>query len=503
LSRQIILAASGAAVVVVAILLAIFARDDLGLSGGAPQPGEAAVAEAPQQPASGEAVSQSAGQEPADQAASVEATSGETMAGEPEAAAATDQAADQSSTEPPSDAGATAAQGGAGQASDAQPGESQSDQSQAAAEPSASEPSGVTIAVPSEMTASGTDEGQPMMQLHDQSAEDGSAEEAPQQASERAPASEQQAKLPETQSQVAPQILPGFDVVRVEGNGDAVVAGSAQPGAEVTLMDGAVALTSVVADRNGNWVALTDQPLAPGSHELTLRARHPDGSVVESDRAVIVIVPEPPKAVAAGEPTGQADGQTGSQPAGEGTAAPGQAGEQAVALLVPRGDDGAAEVLQQPDGEGLRDRELVVVSVDYDESGRIVVRGRAPAGAVIVIFLDGQPLGRTTAGADGRWALSPEDSVSPGLHRLRADQFDHADKVVASVAMPFSRAEMLTALPGERFVVVQPGNSLWRIARRTYGEGVRYTVIYGSNRDQIRDPDLIYPGQVFLLPDVQ
>ena len=72
--------------------------------------------------------------------------------------------------------------------------------------------------------------------------------------------------------------------------------------------------------------------------------------------------------------------------------------------------------------------------------------------------------------------------------------------MVARVETPFSRAEMLTSLPDERFVIVQPGNSLWRIARRTYGSGFRYTVIYRSNAEQIRDPDLIYPGQVFMLP---
>ena len=52
----------------------------------------------------------------------------------------------------------------------------------------------------------------------------------------------------------------------------------------------------------------------------------------------------------------------------------------------------------------------------------------------------------------------------------------------------------------EGSIVVQPGHSLWRIARETYGRGIRYTVIYEANRAQIRDPDLIYPGQVFVLP---
>jgi nucleoid-associated protein YgaU len=92
------------------------------------------------------------------------------------------------------------------------------------------------------------------------------------------------------------------------------------------------------------------------------------------------------------------------------------------------------------------------------------------------------------------------ESIAPGLHRLRVDQLGTDGQVMARVETPFSRAEVLAALPEESAVIVQPGNSLWRISRRIYGEGVRYSVIYQANQDQIRDPDLIYPGQIFILP---
>jgi len=59
---------------------------------------------------------------------------------------------------------------------------------------------------------------------------------------------------------------------------------------------------------------------------------------------------------------------------------------------------------------------------------------------------------------------------------------------------------VLDPLTSERRVVVQPGNSLWRISRRLYGKGVRNSVIYQANKNQIRDPDLIYPGQIFVVP---
>lgn len=66
--------------------------------------------------------------------------------------------------------------------------------------------------------------------------------------------------------------------------------------------------------------------------------------------------------------------------------------------------------------------------------------------------------------------------------------------------MPVQMSDVPPDLPEGRSIVVQPGNSLWRIAMKSYGDGFRYTTIYQANREQIRDPDLIYPGQIFALP---
>ncbi|MBC8035657.1 MAG: LysM peptidoglycan-binding domain-containing protein [Rhizobiales bacterium] len=58
------------------------------------------------------------------------------------------------------------------------------------------------------------------------------------------------------------------------------------------------------------------------------------------------------------------------------------------------------------------------------------------------------------------------------------------------------------AKPRDGRIVIQPGNNLWRISRVIYGSGTKYTVLFESNKDQIRNPDLIFPGQVFMTPDV-
>jgi len=85
---------------------------------------------------------------------------------------------------------------------------------------------------------------------------------------------------------------------------------------------------------------------------------------------------------------------------------------------------------------------------------------------------------------------------------MRADQVSENGKVVARVEYTFARSEDITQMAEGTYVLVQPGNSLWRIARRVYGDGFSYTQIFQANDSQITDPDLIYPGQVFEVPSV-
>ncbi len=75
------------------------------------------------------------------------------------------------------------------------------------------------------------------------------------------------------------------------------------------------------------------------------------------------------------------------------------------------------------------------------------------------------------------------------------------DQEVAAAAQPEQQAAA-PAKPKEGRVVIQPGNNLWRISRVLYGSGEKYTMLYKANKDQIRNPNLIYPGQIFKTPEV-
>ncbi|HEY9538379.1 MAG TPA: Ig-like domain-containing protein, partial [Kiloniellaceae bacterium] len=282
---------------------------------------------------------------------------------------------------------------------------------------------------------------------------------------------------------------PSFDVVRVEKSGEAVIAGRAEPESEVTVttQDGTT-VGRARADSAGTWAIVTEKPLGPGSHELGIEAQDLEGDSRLSDEVVVVVVPER---------------ASGSAPAGAmspaAESAP-QDGRQVLAVLTPR-QGGGSKLLPQAEAEdGIAHGDLVLDSVDYDEGGRAVVGGRAAPGTRMLIYLDNRLVGDTVAGAEGRWSYAPAEPVSEGLHSLRVDQVGSDGEVLARVETPFSREAMRVASAGEDFVIVQPGNSLWRIARRTYGHGIQYSVIYEANQAQIRDPDLIYPGQVFQLP---
>lgn len=290
------------------------------------------------------------------------------------------------------------------------------------------------------------------------------------------------------------EVKPSFDVVRVNPQGDAVIAGRAQPEASVTVLDGDKTIGSVTADKRGEWVLLPERPLPSGDRELSLTATTPNGGKTESEQVVVLSIPgqKAPAAISSPVP------ETVSTKPAEPVAAP----ERPLAVVVNRDGSTGSTLLQAPsDGVGGAGH-LTVDSIDYGPDGSLMLAGRAEAGNGIRAYVNNAPIGDTEVASNGLWRLRPEADMPSGPSTLRIDQLSPQGKVTQRLELPFSRAtpEQISLAPEGNRVIVQPGNSLWRIARRAYGGGVQYTVIYRANAEQIRDPDLIYPGQVFSLP---
>ena len=314
-------------------------------------------------------------------------------------------------------------------------------------------------------------------------------------------APESQASPPKAPDSVPPLASPTFDVVRINREGNAVIAGRAPPGSEVTVYAGNEVVGSVMADGRGEWVLVPEFPLEDGSQTLSLQALGKQGETAKSDDVVVVMIPERKPSTEAGSServAGASEEKTGASEEKQTDA------QQVIVVATPRNTFGASRVLQGPtmSPNVLSGAAVQLSTVNYDERGRLVLAGYAPPGTVVRIKVDGRSVGTTISDDTGYWELTPANAVAFGDHTLTVESVDDAGTVVASAKLPFTRAEIGKARlrPGELLVAVQPGNSLWRIARATYGEGVLYTVIYSANAEKITDPDLIYPGQVFTLP---
>ena len=267
----------------------------------------------------------------------------------------------------------------------------------------------------------------------------------------------------------APDLRPVFDLVRVEPGGAAVLAGRASPNAMVSVtVDGDV-VAEVRANRSGEFVALVETAPDPQTRGVTLglSSTTVDGMTLVSAAPVVVALPDAPGAPpVALRPT--ADGPELLQP------------------TAPRADGGVS-----------------IDSVSYGDEGAVVVSGRGAPGQTARVYLDENLHAEAEVKPDGAWRADLSQEIKPEIYKLRVDQIDDRGGVSSRAETPFERAPVEDIVLNRSGVVVQPGNNLWRIASHVYGDGLKYHVIYARNSDQIRDPNLIYPGQIFSLPGAE
>lgn len=321
------------------------------------------------------------------------------------------------------------------------------------------------------------------------------------------------ARAEATKPGVAAPEAPSFDIVRVDAQGYAVMAGRGPANADLAIRDGGRELGHVRADPDGQWAFTPATPLAPGGHTLSLVAGTPGGGEIRGAATVMVAVaergpgekppagplvvmaPEAPIAAPPGSPQTAPTSATAS-----GT--PALPGAGLRVLQVPELKEGASKEAKSSQTSADTEHTPVELQVvEYDDSGAIRFGGHALHGAPVRLYVDNQLAGDTETDSQGAWMLTPRVAVPAGPHQLRVDELDSQGRVLARVEVPFQREALKpapTLAPGQ--VIVQPGENLWKLAYRVYGTGARYAVIYRANRSHIRDPRRIYPGQVLTVP---
>ncbi|MCO6050696.1 LysM peptidoglycan-binding domain-containing protein [Mesorhizobium sp. RP14(2022)] len=421
---------------------------------------------------------------------------------------------------------------------------------------------------------------------------------------------------------------PSFDVVRVEGDGSAVVAGQAAPNAKVELRLGGKVLGSAQAGPGGDFAIVLDQPLEPGNHQIELQATGPDGKPVVSPQTATVSVPMQPngqvlamvdqpgeasRILTAPQPDSNAavqpaqpmpDVATQSQASGGSQTPTAQSAPSKTS--APSGAEVAVTETQPrvtvPAGAPGSQNAVAVKAVEI-EGRKVFVAGSAAPGATVRVYAGETLLGDAKASPDGQFLVEAQRDLAVGNYVVRADVLGADGKVTARAAVPFQRepGETLAAVapstpakataaptsdattsqtspaapgtpagavgaqsaadgpigeqaaaqtngagssePGastaqsaagsgqgdahsadtavasahtaaqtdenlspalqnvDGAVIIRRGDNLWRISRRVYGFGTRYSTIYLANQQQITNPNRIWPGQVFTVPN--
>lgn len=356
---------------------------------------------------------------------------------------------------------------------------------------------------------------------------------------EQAPSAEPTEQAPVVAAIEAPEpIAPSFDVFLAQGDGVSLVAGVAEPQSVVRiLLDGAI-LDETTADGAGKFAHFVTMEPSDQPRVLTLEAVV-GGKVIAGTQQMIVAPapkpePEPDIQVAAVDP---ATPETPELPLVEQAVdavvdetadvvvdeseatpqdtvvveavdeTPSEPKVEPAQTVLLASDDGVEVLTQGPNVI----TNIALDTITYDPSGEVLIAGRSTGDGFVRVYLDNKPVTEAVIASGGNWRTDLPN-VDTGVYTLRVDEVDDEGDVISRVETPFQREEPAvveevlaeeTAQEGFEVAVktVQPGATLWAIAREKYGEGTLYVKVFEANKDLIRDPNLIYPGQVFRVPD--
>ncbi|GHA53742.1 peptidoglycan-binding protein LysM [Amylibacter ulvae] len=276
-------------------------------------------------------------------------------------------------------------------------------------------------------------------------------------------------KEPETTVSVEPSVEPTpltFDVVRVDETGGAVIAGRGEPSSTITVTGNGQELGQAEVGADGNFVALLDVPT--GDEPTTLRLKSEQDGATSDDS--FLVMPIAPETNATPMIVGTQDGQVITTPSHQ------------------------VDQSQSPSVVS----EITLDTIDYAATGDVVFSGRGVADNSVRVYVNNEPqeIGQID---NGRWSVALPD-VDEGIYTVRIDSISETGAVTSRIESPFKR-EIPDGDTLRDSVTIQPGFTLWALAKQKYGAGTRFVQIYDANRDTIKDPDLIYPGQVFTLPN--
>ena len=244
------------------------------------------------------------------------------------------------------------------------------------------------------------------------------------------------------------------------------MAGKSEPNETIELLDGEEIIAEVSSDENGEWIWVSELPIKRGIKKFKLQYKNNLYSSSLSDQTVIVLV----------------DNEENSVP------------------KVARVLNSDVESIDMLNLEKINDS-ITLDVLSYSPPGLVIISGRTIPNTEIEIFKSAEFLGNTKSNENGIWKfIIKKNDYSNEEISIKAKINDE------TLILTYNENEIQKRFKKTNFefyddrIIVQKGNSLWRIARKTLGGGVFYTEIYKNNLRKIKNPNLIYPGQVFNIP---
>ncbi|MCA0257243.1 MAG: LysM peptidoglycan-binding domain-containing protein [Proteobacteria bacterium] len=274
------------------------------------------------------------------------------------------------------------------------------------------------------------------------------------------------------------------NAVEIEGD-KLFVAGQTRPGVKLRAFAGNTLIGEGTADASGNFVVDGAVPLSPGDHMIVVELLDASGNVIVKS-SVPFNRPEGNQvaAVASGGVVAADLGETGGK-----VSALRENVTKAFILLKSLFEGGKVpgkeELAAARSATELALKALAELLPDSDASAAAKAQSAAASAAA----------------AKALAALSALPSDASAVSKALASISASIDSVTKPApAAPATAQQQAPLAPSDNAVIIRRGDTLWQISRRLYGQGVRYTTIYLANQKDIRNPDLIEPGQVFTVP---
>ena len=317
-----------------------------------------------------------------------------------------------------------------------------------------------------------------------------------------------------------------IDLARVKPDGAAVFAGTATPNAKIRIFEGDILLGETIANANGEWVIVLEKSLAAGQHLISVAMERSDGTTEMADRSLAVeiyqdtetkplvaLLPETateaPVLIQSPDDVDKAKSAATSSEATSSEATSSEAtsseatSSEAIVADPAKADSAMPKTAAVTLGKTQANSRIAALApsaIVWRDASRILISGTSRGGVRVTVNDAKGQFGAALVLADGAWQVAGSLDMDITVNQLRFALFDDANQIIARYDLPVKARDLAKGQDGSPLIVVNKGDMLWRIAYHQLGEGVKYVDIVRRNQQDITNPDLIYPKQIFAVP---